>query len=104
MSSRIGVRRNAKVVNAAERVGDDGTVFYDIEVNINSYADTNQFGITPEERLSTLEFDRRLFTTLAVNNGQLYELRLQTPESKVAAQDATIKSIMESLRLFEPGV
>jgi len=102
MSSRIGVRRNAQIVSAEERVGDDGKLFYDISVNINSYADTNQFGITPEERISQLEFDRRLFTTLGVNNGQLYELRLQTPESKVPSTETTIKTIMESLRLFTP--
>jgi len=102
MSSRIGVRRQAKIMSAEERMGSDGMLFYDISVNINSYADTNQFGIAPEERISTLEFDRRLFTTLGVNNGQLYEMRLQTPESKVSQQSAVITPIMESLRLFTP--
>jgi hypothetical protein len=37
-----------------------------------------------------------------VNNGQLYEMRLQTPESKVSQQYAVIAPIMESLRLFTP--
>lgn len=61
----------------------------------------SQFGILPAERISTLEFNRRLFTTLGVKNGQLYELRLQTPESKVAGFQDTLQVIQRSLKLYD---
>mmetsp|Transcript_14512 Transcript_14512/g.27881 ORF Transcript_14512/g.27881 Transcript_14512/m.27881 type:complete len:268 (+) Transcript_14512:107-910(+) len=101
MSTRIGVRRTANVVAATRRESADGTVFYDIDINLKSYADSNQFGITPEERVEQLEFNRRLFTTLGVKNKQLYELRLQTPESKVKTFEATVRQIQQSLKLFD---
>eukprot|EP00238_Polyblepharides_amylifera_P004601 CAMPEP_0196581032 /NCGR_PEP_ID=MMETSP1081-20130531/32020_1 /TAXON_ID=36882 /ORGANISM="Pyramimonas amylifera, Strain CCMP720" /LENGTH=194 /DNA_ID=CAMNT_0041901113 /DNA_START=400 /DNA_END=984 /DNA_ORIENTATION=- len=101
MSTRIGVRRQAKLVSAIAREAGNGQLFYDIQVNLKSFADRNEFGITPEERVSELEFDHRLFSTIGVKNSQLYELRLQTPESKVNEFADTVKLIQESFTLFD---
>ena len=82
MSSRIGVRRESKIVSASERTGTDidgePMIFYDVELRISSYATKNQYGLTEADRPQSLEWDRVLSSTLGVANQRLYELRFQT--------------------------
>ena len=81
MSTRIGVRREARVVAAAERVGADArgdpVVCYDFAFRLKSFATKNQYGLTEADRPQALEWDRVLSSTLVVANKRLYELRTQ---------------------------
>lgn len=95
MSTRIGVRRFSKIVSFKERTNKSGDLFYDIELNITSFADTNQFGITPEERVEVKEFDRHLFTTLGTANGRLYQLRVQSAEKR--ANSPEVRAAIETM-------
>ena len=46
MSTRLGVKRTAEVVAAAERTGADGQLYYDIQTRVSSYASRNQLAVT----------------------------------------------------------
>ncbi|XWS42307.1 hypothetical protein CRYUN_Cryun16bG0003300 [Craigia yunnanensis] len=81
MSTRLGVRRESNVLSTSSRVADDGKLYYQVEVNIKSYANTNELAVMPQDRVPRLEWNRRYLSVLGVENNQLYELRLQTPES-----------------------
>ena len=100
-STRIGCKRDTKVVSAAYRTAADGAAYLDSEINIKSYAVTDQYGVSPAERgPPLLEWDRRLLTTLGVANGRLYSLRLQVPEADVESVRQRYSDIQTSFRVF----
>ena len=74
-------------------------------VRIRSFASANQYGLTQEERVQALEWDRTQLASFGVANRRLYELRVQVPSSKFAANDAQLQEILDSFELFsmEPG-
>ena len=74
LSTRIGVKREGKVVGAVRREGGDGRGYYDIRIQIESYASTQQLAVTFKEVEDNMvkEFDRSYLTTLGVAGGRLY--------------------------------
>lgn len=101
-STRIGVRRQAALLGAALRQGSDGREYLDVEVNVQSFAVTQQYGVTEEERgPQQREWDRRLLTTLGVANGRLYSLRLQASEENLPAQREQFRTIQDSFSCFD---
>jgi len=74
LSTRIGVKREGKVVDAVRREGGDGRGYYDIRIQIESYASTQQLAVTFKEVEDNMvkEFDRSYLTTLGVAGGRLY--------------------------------
>ncbi|XAR73090.1 hypothetical protein NMG60_11006929, partial [Bertholletia excelsa] len=48
MSTRIGVRRESKFLSTSSRVADDGKMYYQVEVNIKSYAN-NELAVMPQD-------------------------------------------------------
>merc|ERR1712224_245593 len=53
MSTRLGIRRESEIVRAGEREGKDGRLYYDVAVRIRSFAASNQYGLTQQERPQT---------------------------------------------------
>ena len=100
-STRLGVRRESEILDARERVDVDGKPFYDVKIRISSYSARNQYGLTPEDRPQTLEWDRTLRSALGTENGKLYELRLQVPTESYARDEATFNTMVDSFRQFE---
>ncbi|XP_055816070.1 psbP domain-containing protein 1, chloroplastic isoform X3 [Solanum dulcamara] len=98
MSTRLGVRRESSVLSTSSRVADDGKLYYDVEVNIKSYANNNELAIMPQDRVARLEWDRRYLSVLGVENNCLYELRIQTPEKVFVQEESDIRAIMNSFR------
>ncbi|MCL7025168.1 hypothetical protein MKW94_025516 [Papaver nudicaule] len=101
MSTRLGVRREANIVSTSSRIADDGRMYYQVEVNIKSYASTNELAVMPQDRVTRLEWDRRYLSVLGVENNQLYELRLQTPENVFLEEESDLRRIMESFRVMK---
>ncbi|KNA14211.1 hypothetical protein SOVF_108980 [Spinacia oleracea] len=99
MSTRLGVRREANVVSTSSRVADDGRLYYQIEVNVKSYANNNELAVMPEDRKVRLEWDRRYLSVLGVENNRLYELRLQAPEDVFREGGSNIRQAMDSFRV-----
>ncbi|KAH0732043.1 hypothetical protein KY289_003231 [Solanum tuberosum] len=98
MSTRLGVRRESSVLSTSSRVADDGKLYYDVEVNIKSYANNNELAVMPQDRVARLEWDRRYLSVLGVENNCLYELRIQTPEKVFVQEESDIRAIMNSFR------
>lgn len=101
MSTRIGVRRESKILSSASRIAEDGRLYYDIEVNVKSYANNQQLAVMPQERVVQLEWDRRYLSVLGVENNRLYELRLQAPENVLGKEEGELRKIMDSFRVFK---
>ncbi|KAL7205433.1 hypothetical protein ACSBR2_018389 [Camellia fascicularis] len=99
MSTRLGVRRESNILSASSRVADDGRMYYQVEVNIKSYANNNELAVMPQDRVVRLEWDRRYLSVLGVENRQLYELRLQTPENVFAEEESDLRRVMDSFRV-----
>ncbi|KAJ6397310.1 hypothetical protein OIU77_018341 [Salix suchowensis] len=99
MSTRIGVRRESNILSTSSRVADDGKLYYQVEVNIKSYANNNELAVMPRERVVRLEWDRRYLSVLGVENNQLYELRLQTPENVFVEEENDLREVMDSFRV-----
>ncbi|KAL6964622.1 PsbP domain-containing protein 1, chloroplastic [Sarracenia purpurea var. burkii] len=99
MSTRLGVRRESNVLSTSSRVADDGKMYYQVEVNIKSYANNNELAVMPQDRVARLEWDRRYLSVLGVENQQLYELRLQTPENVFAEEEKDLRQVMDSFRV-----
>ncbi|GAB2235502.1 hypothetical protein Droror1_Dr00025927 [Drosera rotundifolia] len=99
MSTRLGVRRESNIISASSNVADDGRVYYQVEVNMKSYANTNELAIMPEDRVPRLEWDRRYLSVLGVENNRLYELRLQTPERVFQEEESGLRRVMDSFRV-----
>ncbi|GJP64980.1 hypothetical protein CLOP_g21910 [Closterium sp. NIES-67] len=112
MSTRLGVRREASLISSATRVVPAGTgrrgageaeqdaEYYDVELNVKSYANNNQLAIMPDERVQVLEWNRRYLTVLAVANKRLFQLRLQVPERLLDAERPVLRQVMDSFRVF----
>ncbi|KAL6324217.1 hypothetical protein AAG906_006489 [Vitis piasezkii] len=99
MSTRLGVRRESNIVSTSSRVADDGRTYYQVEVNIKSYANNNELAVMPTDRVTRLEWDRRYLSVLGVENNRLYELRLQTPESVFLEEENELRQVMDSFRV-----
>ncbi|GBG65989.1 hypothetical protein CBR_g54968 [Chara braunii] len=99
MSTRLGVRRESKLLSTRQRTTPDGQQFYEIEANVKSFAATNQLAINPEERVPYMEWDRRYLSVLGVANSRLYELRLQVPEKSIPTEEARLRRVMDSFEL-----
>ncbi|KAI0510820.1 hypothetical protein KFK09_011429 [Dendrobium nobile] len=100
MSTRLGVRRESSILSTSSRVADDGKLYYQIEVNIKSYANNNELAVMPQDRIARLEWDRRYLSVLGVGNNRLYELRLQTPESVFVDEEKDLRKVMDSFRVI----
>ncbi|XP_057962621.1 psbP domain-containing protein 1, chloroplastic isoform X3 [Malania oleifera] len=99
MSTRLGVRRESNVLHTSSRVADDGRIYYQVEVNIKSYANNNELAVLPQDRVVKLEWDRRYLSVLGVENNRLYELRLQTPENVFVEEENDLRQVMDSFRV-----
>uniref|UniRef100_A0A0F7CYP7 PsbP-domain protein 1 n=1 Tax=Geranium phaeum TaxID=379952 RepID=A0A0F7CYP7_9ROSI len=99
MSTRLGVRRESSVLSTSSRVADDGRMYYQVEVNIKSYANNNELAVMPQDRVARLEWNRRYLSVLGVENNQLYELRLQTPENVFVEEEYDLRQVMDSFRV-----
>ncbi|MBA0752440.1 hypothetical protein Gogos_001277 [Gossypium gossypioides] len=99
MSTRLGVRRESNILSTSSKVADDGKLYYQIEVNIKSYANTNELAVMPQDRVPRLEWNRRYLSVLGVENNRLYELRLQTPESVFVEEENDLRQVMDSFRV-----
>lgn len=101
MSTRLGVRRESNILSTSSRIADDGRLYYQVEVNIKSYANTNELAVMPQDRIARLEWDRRYLSVLGVENSRLYELRLQTPENVFLEEEQDLRQIMDSFRVLQ---
>ncbi|MCO5550803.1 hypothetical protein L7F22_004295 [Adiantum nelumboides] len=101
MSTRIGVRRESKIVSASSKVASDGKEYYEVQVNVKSYANNQQLAVMPQDRVVQLEWDRRYLSILGVENNRLYELRLQVPEYVLSKEEGELQKIMNSFRVFK---
>lgn len=100
-STRLGVKRDAKLVSASTRPGPGGVTVLDAEVNVKSFANEQQYGVSAENRgPQKLEWDRRLFATLAVANGRLYALRMQCNEEDLASARPQFDAVRASFTAF----
>ncbi|KAK2996268.1 hypothetical protein RJ639_025287, partial [Escallonia herrerae] len=99
MSTRLGVRRESSILSTSSRISDDGRVYYQVEVNIKSYANNNELAVMPQDRVARLEWDRRYLSVLGVENNQLYELRLQVPENVFIEEEFDLRQVMDSFRV-----
>ena len=101
-STRLGVRREASLLSSAPRTAADGKEYLDVEINVQSFAVEQQYGVTAEERGPPVrEWDRRLLTTLGVANGRLYSLRLQCNEDSLGGVRDQFKLIQDSFRAVD---
>ncbi|KAK8951687.1 hypothetical protein KSP39_PZI004153 [Platanthera zijinensis] len=100
MSTRLGVRRESSILSWSSRVADDGKLYYQVEVNIKSYANNNELAVMPQDREVRLEWDRRYLSVLGVGNNRLYELRLQAPESVFVDEENDLREVLDSFRVI----
>ncbi|KAK9161790.1 hypothetical protein Syun_008131 [Stephania yunnanensis] len=101
MSTRLGVRRESSILSTSSRVADDGRLYYQVEVNIKSYANNNELAVMPQDRIARQEWDRRYLSVLGVENNRLYELRLQTPENVFVEEENDLRRVMDSFRVLK---
>nr|XP_043628502.1 psbP domain-containing protein 1, chloroplastic [Erigeron canadensis] len=99
MSTRLGVKRESSILSTSSRVADDGKMYYQIEVNIKSFASNNELAVMPEDRVVRMEWNRRYLSVLGVENNQLYELRLQVPENVFVEEENDLRKVMDSFRV-----
>ncbi|KAK8480662.1 hypothetical protein V6N13_031300 [Hibiscus sabdariffa] len=83
MSTRLG---ESNILSTSSRVADDGKLYYQVEVNIKSYANTNELAVMPR-----LEWDRRYLSVFGVENN-----RLQTPESAFVEEENDLRQVMDA--------
>ncbi|XP_071737028.1 psbP domain-containing protein 1, chloroplastic [Rutidosis leptorrhynchoides] len=99
MSTRLGVKRESSILSTSSRTADDGKMYYQIEVNIKSFASNNELAVNPQDRVVRMEWNRRYLSVLGVENNQLYELRLQVPENVFVEEENDLRKVMESFRV-----
>ncbi|VFQ67590.1 unnamed protein product [Cuscuta campestris] len=99
MSTRLGVRRESRILSTTSRMADDGRLYYQVEVNLKSYANNNELAIMPQDRVASLEWDRRYLSVFGVGNNRLYELRIQCPENVFSEVESGIHEVMNSFRV-----
>lgn len=68
-------------------------------MNIKSFASNNELAVMPQDRVVSLEWDRRYLSVLGVENNRLYELRLQTPENVFAEEEGDLRAVIDSFRV-----
>ncbi|MQM19662.1 hypothetical protein Taro_052668 [Colocasia esculenta] len=100
MSTRLGVRRESSILSTSSRVADDGKLYYQVEVNIKSFANNNELAVMPQDRIARLEWDRHYLSVLGVENNRLYQLRLQTPENVFSEEEKELRQVMDSFRVI----
>ncbi|RRT39557.1 hypothetical protein B296_00025660 [Ensete ventricosum] len=76
-------------------------IYFLLQVNIKSYASNNELAVMPQDRIQRLEWDRRYLSVLGVENNQLYELRLQTPENVFLEEEKDLRDVMDSFRVVK---
>ncbi|CAL9225502.1 unnamed protein product [Arabidopsis halleri] len=99
MSTRLGVKREANILSTSSRIADDGKLYYQVEVNIKSYANNNELAVMPQDRVARLEWNRRYLAVLGVENNRLYSIRLQTPEKVFLEEEKDLRRVMDSFRV-----
>lgn len=99
MSTRLGVRRESALLSARERVAEDGHRFYEVEINVKSYANNKQLAIRPEQRVAKLEWDRQYLSVLGVDNMRLYAMRVQLPARILEQERKTLRTVMDSFSI-----
>ncbi|PON69628.1 PsbP family [Parasponia andersonii] len=104
MSTRLGVRRESNILSTTSKTAEDGRLYYQVEVNIKSYANNNELAVMPQDRVPRLEWNRRYLSVLGVENNRLYELRLQTPENVFAEEESDLRQVMDSFRVNKVAV
>merc|ERR1712224_192159 len=95
-STRIGVKKETQLISAYSRINSVGEEYYDLEFIARSFASRQQLAITQSEREQELEWSRKIFTSLSVNNGRLYEFRIQTEAAIEDTFDETIPFLRRS--------
>lgn len=104
MSTRLGVKRQGRVVSASERTADDGKTYFDLTFAIESYASRNQLAVTQADvdAGGEVEWARTYRTVVGVAGGRRYELRLQADAGRAEAdQGATLDAVARSFRCKE---
>ena len=83
--------------------GDDGKIYYDVGIRIQSYASRQQLAVNQEQRRDAIvqEFDRVLISTLGVANKRVYQFRLQTSYPRYKKDTSTFDTIIDSFRCKE---
>ena len=101
VSTRLGIKRDARVVAASKRTNsnDFDREFYDFLINIDSYAARNQYGISSSDRPQTKEWDRYFLTTVGIQGQQLFELRLQCNKEDYEKDREELLGILHSFEL-----
>lgn len=99
MSTRLGVRRESNILSTSSKTAEDGKLYYQVEVNIKSYANNNELAVMPQDRIPRLEWNRRYLSVLGVENNRLYELRLQTPENVFEEAEIDLRQVLDSFRV-----
>ncbi|KAK9842948.1 hypothetical protein WJX74_004754 [Apatococcus lobatus] len=103
MSTRLGVRREADIVDAALLSGDDQKQYSQIQVRAKSFASRQQLAVSPQARDMgmEMEWDRRFISVLGVANKRLYQLRLQTADQSYQRNKAVLDQIAQSFQCME---
>ncbi|GAB4816689.1 hypothetical protein N2152v2_003735 [Parachlorella kessleri] len=103
MSTRLGIKRAAEVVDASSRTASDGKTYFDIQLRAKSYASRNQLAVSQREVDSAveLEWDRRYLTVLGAANKRLYQFRLQTSTATYEKDEGRLRAILESFQCKE---
>eukprot|EP00798_Chlamydomonas_sp_ICE-L_P010836 gene10836-16923_t len=103
MSTRIGIKREGSILSSAQRTGQDGQLYYDIQLQITSYASRNPYESNYGQVMKDygVEFDRVFQTTLGTANQRLYELRLQTAKDTFEASQPLLSQISETFCVRE---
>ncbi|KAK6159782.1 hypothetical protein DH2020_003163 [Rehmannia glutinosa] len=89
----------SSILSTSSKLANDGRLYYEVEVNIKSYANNNELAVMPQDRVARLEWDRRYLSVLGVENNRLYELRLQTPERSFTEEENELREVMDSFRV-----
>jgi hypothetical protein len=100
MSTRLGIRREGKVVACGQRRAPDGRLYYDIHIQLSSYGSRNPYVVTQQEIMDSygLEWQRELLTVLGVANKRLYEFRLQADTAVYNSELQSFQKIQDSFR------
>ncbi|KAG1671151.1 hypothetical protein FOA52_005405 [Chlamydomonas sp. UWO 241] len=103
MSTRLGIRREGKIISSASREGANNRTYYDIAIRITSYGSKNAYVATSEEMMRDygVEWDRVLWTTLGAASNRLYELRFQTAADSFESSKAVIDKVTKSFAVVD---
>ncbi|KAK6915709.1 PsbP, C-terminal [Dillenia turbinata] len=65
---------------------------------------SNELAVMPQDRVATLEWDRRFLSVLGVENKRPYELRLRAPENVFVEEESDLREVMDSFRVNKVSV